>query len=215
MMAGTEFGHEEALRPKGDVLVPLVLASGSAIRAQMLREAGVNFRVQRPDVDEDATKRRLVGQSGEDIAVALAREKALSVSRSGDERVVLGADQILRFNGALFDKVGSVNDARERLKALRGATHDLVSGVCVAKGGDVVGEHVQVSRLTMRAFSDSFLDWYLDHEGDAILASVGCYRFEGPGAQLFAGVDGEYFAVLGLPLMVTLDMLRKVGAVSV
>lgn len=202
----------------GAELAPLVLGSGSAIRAQVLRDAGMVFSVARPGVDEDVIKRDMAGAPGEEVALALAEAKALAVD-AGREGVpgtlVLGADQIMRLDGALFDKVADMAAARERLMAMRGKTHELVSGVCLVRDGVVLERFNQVSALTMRDFSDAMLDWYLAQEGEAVLASVGCYRFEGPGVQLFSRIDGEYTAILGLPLMETLGRLRKHGAARV
>lgn len=191
--------------------LPIVLASGSAIRAKVLRDAGVAFSVVKPGVDEGAIKARMTGASGEDIALALAREKALAVSRT-TEGVVIGGDQILRFGGELFDKVDTMEAVRARLRALSGRTHDLVGGVVLARGDVVLEDYVGVSKLTMRAVSDAMIEWYLEQEGEALLASVGCYQFENAGAQLFEAIDGDYFAILGLPLLPTLAMLRSAGA---
>ncbi len=190
-----------------------ILASGSTIRATILRNAGVDFEIEKPGVDEQAVKAARPGASGEALAVELAQEKALAVSRRRSE-LVLGADQVLRFDGELFDKVNSLGAARARLAALRGRTHELVGGVAVARDGEVLDTITVVSRLTMRAFSDQVLDGYLNVMGEELLTSVGCYQFENAGVQLFEKVEGDYFAILGLPLLETLAVLRRNGGVA-
>lgn len=192
---------------------PIVLASGSTIRRTILTDAGVTFQVERPTVDETVLKEAAPAMSGEELSLHLAHEKALEVSRRRNG-VVIGADQILRFRGALWDKVDTLNEARARLERLRGEVHELVGGVVLARDGAVIDTHTSVSRLTMRSFSDAFLDRYLERSGDALLSSVGCYLFEGMGAQLFSKIDGDYFAILGLPLLPVLDMLRRHGGLD-
>lgn len=193
----------------------IVLASGSAVRAAILKGAGVDFDVERPDVDEAATKSRMsaAGAGIEAIAAALADEKALEVSRRA-AGFVLGGDQILRFEGAGYDKAADMAEARERLLKLRGKTHELIGAASLARDGEIIARTRQFSRLTMRDFSEEFLDDYLAAAGEAILSSVGCYQFENLGAQLFESVDGDYFAILGLPLLPVLIMLRDVGALQ-
>ncbi len=191
----------------------LVLGSGSAIRAKILSDAGVSFEVMPATVDEAALKSRMAGQPGEAIAQALADAKALDVSRRTDA-IVLGSDQILRFQGRLFDKPLSREEGRERLWGMRGAPHELIGGVTVAQNGDVLHRHLEVSRLHMRDFSEGFLTSYFDKVGDAVLKSVGCYEYEGLGAQLFDRVEGDYFAILGLPLAPVLRILRSVNVLQ-
>ena len=190
----------------------LILASGSQARAQVLRGAGVAFAVEVPDVDEEAVKTRLLaqGEGPRGIAQALAEEKALAVSRSRPGLVV-GADQTLEFEGLLHDKVADLPAARARLAQLRGKPHMLHAAVVAAEAGEPVWRECVSATLIMRDFSDAFLDDYLAAEGQAALGSVGCYRLEGPGAQLFSSIDGDYFAILGLPLLGLLDLLRRRG----
>ncbi len=198
-------------------LSDVVLASGSAIRARILTDAGVSFRIVRPGVDEAAVKAAMADAAGEDVALALAEAKARAVMASGataGAEVVVAADQILRFGGALFDKVDTMAAARARLAALSGNTHELVNGMVVARDGALIDRHLQISRLTMRPLSPAFLDSYLARAGEAILSSVGCYQFEGLGAQLFERVEGDFFAVLGLPLLPLLALLRVHGALD-
>ena len=190
----------------------IVLASKRAARRAVLEGAGVSFEVAVAGVDEDAVKTSLTaeGASPRDIADALAELKAIRVSR-GRREFVIGSDQTLDLDGQLYDKADSVEAARERLKLLRGKTHRLHSAVVVAKEGAPIWREVVTASLTMREFSDAFLEAYLASEGPHALGSVGCYRLEGPGAQLFAKIEGDYFGILGLPLMGLLDLLRRHG----
>ena len=191
----------------------VVLASTSASRAAVLRAAGVAFEAVAPGVDEDTAKAALIGEGAgpREVADALAELKALRVSARRDG-LVIGADQTLDLDGVLFDKAADLAEARERLQAMRGRMHRLHAGVVVARDGQPIWREVQTSSLWMRPFSDAFLDDYLEREGEAALSSVGCYRLEGLGAQLFSRIDGDYFAILGLPLLGLLDLLRLHGA---
>ena len=188
----------------------LVLASQSAARRAVLDGAGVTYEAVVAGVDEDSVKVGLLaeGASPRDVADALAELKAVRVSRSRADYVI-GADQTLEFEGRLYDKADTLDAARERLLALRGKPHRLHSAVVVAKDGQPIWREVVTATLTMRPFSDTFLEAYLATEGKAALGSVGCYRLEGPGAQLFSRIEGDYFAILGLPLMGLLDLLRR------
>lgn len=190
----------------------LILASKSLTRAAILKNAGVAFETASPDVDERAVKTELLGGGAgpREIAEVLAERKAVAVSRQ-TAGMVIGADQTLDLAGALHDKAVTRAEARERLIALRGRTHLLHSGVVVAHRGAPVWRDLQTARLTMRAFSDAFLEAYLEREGEAALGSVGGYRLEGEGAQLFGQVDGDYFTILGLPLWGLLAFLRRSG----
>ena len=190
----------------------VILASKSAARRAVLDGAGVPYEALVAGVDEDAVKASLLaeGAGPRDIADALAELKAIRVSR-GRPEFVIGSDQTLDLDGQLYDKADSVEAARERLKLLRGKTHRLHSAVVVAKEGTPIWREVVTASLTMREFSDAFLEAYLASEGPHALGSVGCYRLEGPGAQLFSKIEGDYFAILGLPLMGLLDLLRRHG----
>ena len=189
----------------------LILASKSAARRAVLTDAGVPFTVQVADVDEDALK--TPGVDPVELAVELARAKALAVSRHDAEAWVLGADQTLAFDGGLISKAPTLAAARERLMAMRGRTHQLHSGAALARNGQVVWSGVDTVEMRMRDFSDAFLDAYLAAEGETLLACVGSYRLEGLGSQLFEAVEGDYFTVLGLPLWPVLAELRRAGVI--
>ena len=189
----------------------LILASKSAARRAMLTEAGVVFAVQVADVDEDAVKATHDPADPAGLAVELARVKALAVSRHDADAWVLGADQTLSFDGGLESKAPNLAAARARLTAMRGRTHQLHSGAALARNGQVVWSGVDTATMRVRNFSDAFLDAYLAAEGEGLLACVGSYRLEGMGAQLFEGVEGDYFTVLGLPLWPVLAELRRAG----
>jgi septum formation protein len=190
----------------------LVLASGSAARRQMLEAAGLTFEVIAPACDEEAAKQELraLGRSPHAQAEALAELKAKSVSES-TSAYVIGADQMLAIDGAALDKPASREEARQHLLRLRGCPHELITSAVVAKDGVVVWRTTDIPRLTMRRFSDAFLDYYLNRAGESVLRSVGAYQLEGLGAQLFDRVEGDYFSVLGLPLLPLLAFLRGQG----
>jgi septum formation protein len=190
----------------------LLLASNSAARRAMLTDAGVPFAVQVADVDEDALK--TPGVDPVELAVELARAKALAVSRHDADAWVLGADQTLSFEGGLVSKAPTLQAARERLSAMRGRSHQLHSGAALARNGQVVWSGADTVEMKMRDFSDAFLDAYLATEGEGLLACVGSYRLEGLGSQLFEAVEGDYFTVLGLPLWPVLAELRRAGVIA-
>ena len=192
----------------------IILASKSAARTAVLTGAGVTFETHVSGVDEDAVKTALLadGRTPRDVADALAELKAVKISR-GRPGFIIGADQTLEFESGLYDKAETVEAARTRLKLLRGKPHKLHSAV-VARDGQPIWREIATCTLTMRDFSDDFLEDYLIAEGPDALGSVGCYRLEGPGAQLFSKIEGDYFAILGLPLLGLLDLLRKHGALS-
>ena len=193
----------------------LILASGSVVRARLLTAAGIGFDVIAPHVDEDAVKESLLAERAppREIADALAALKASKVSMSQSGALVIGADQVLVFEGELISKMPDLGAARALLKRLAGKTHELVGAVVLAKDGAVVWRHVSRAELTMRKFSDDFLENYLERNGEAILSSVGCYFLEGEGVQLFSHIAGDYFTILGLPMIPLLGALREFGAV--
>lgn len=192
----------------------LILASKSAARRAMLENAGVPFAVRVAGVDEDAIKAVSGDLDAAALAVRLAEAKALAVSRDEDDAWVLGSDQTLAFDGGLVSKARSLQEARQRLQAMRGRTHQLHSGAALAVRGQIVWSGVDTVQMRMREFSDAFLDAYLTAEGEALLSCVGSYRLEGLGSQLFEAVDGDYFTVLGLPLWPVLAELRRGGVLG-
>ena len=193
----------------------IILASKSAARRAVLTGAGVPFEVAVAGVDEDAVKTAMLAQGAtpRDVADALAEIKAVKIS-AGRPGFVIGSDQTLEFEGQLYDKAETLEAAAERLKAMRGKPHKLHSAVVVAKDGAPIWREIVSATLTMRDFSDAFLASYLELEGEEALGSVGCYRLEGPGAQLFSKIEGDYFAILGLPLMGLLDLFRRHGVLE-
>ena len=194
----------------------VLLASASEARAAMLRAAGLEVEVQPARIDEAALKEALLAEEAapRDIADALAELKAKRVSGRAPGRLVLGADQVLVADGALHDKPRDRAEAAKQLRALRGRTHQLLSAAVTARDGAAIWRHVGTARLAMRPFTDRFLEEYLDREGEAVCASVGAYRLEGLGAQLFARVEGDYFSILGLPLLEVLGFLRSQGVLT-
>jgi septum formation protein len=191
-----------------------VLASSSQIRRSVLAGAGIDAQTESPGVDEDAIKRTMADAPAEDVARALAEAKARAVSLDQPESWVIGADQVLRLEGKLYDKVDTMEAARKRLLNLRGMPHELVAGIALAHGGEIRRAQVSVTRMQVREFSKTWLDGYLEHAGEAILSSVGCYHYEGLGVQLFDRVDGDYYSILGLPLLPLLAMLREEGVIE-
>lgn len=194
----------------------LVLASTSESRRRILTAAGIAFEAAAPLADEEPAKRELIAGKApaNKIAMALAELKGLSVSKTMPDALVLGADQLLVCEGKFYDKPKDMADAKRILHELRGRTHELVTSVVLAKGAAILWRHVESASLTMRAFSDAFLDSYLKREGDAVLALVGCYRIEGAGAQLFTRIEGDFFAIQGLPLLPVLEALRMQGVIA-
>jgi septum formation protein len=192
----------------------LVLASTSRIRSELLSGAGLVFETLGPQIDENALKAAAKGLAPGGLAQSLAASKAASVASRRPEAVVIGADQVLNLDGQAFDKPGSRDEARDHLLRLRGRSHVLETAICCAKGGDTLWQHLGRATLTMRSFSEDFLDHYLDRMGPDVLTSVGAYKLEGLGAQLFDAIDGDYFTILGLPLLPLLDFLRRRGALA-
>lgn len=191
----------------------IVLASGSSARARMLEQAGVSFAVDVAAVDEAAVKATMAEETGSPARVAevLAELKAVQVSARHPGLMVIGADQMLDCDGTWFDKPADRTAAREQLLALRGRTHRLTSSVVAVRDGRRLWHHSEAARLTMRMFSEAFLDQYLEQAGEAVLSSVGAYHLEGLGAQLFMLTEGDFFTILGLPLLPLLDFLRENG----
>ncbi len=188
----------------------IILASASAARRQMLDRAGVALTSCAALVDEAAVKQCARGADN-DRALMVAEAKATEVARRHPGALVIGADQMLVCEVVWFDKPASAKEAREQLLALRGRTHRLISAVVVMRDGAVLWRCAEVARLTMRAFSEAFLDQYLAEVGDEVCHTVGCYRIEGVGLQLFSRVEGDHFVILGMPLLPLLEALRGLG----
>jgi septum formation protein len=191
----------------------LILASASAARAALLRAAGIAFEIEPAVIDEARIKRlaRAIGDSAIACALALAVEKAREIAARHPDTLVIGADQILIAGEDWFDKPVDLAEARAQLQALRGRTHVLATAACVICGGAVLWQATSAPELTMRRFSDAFLDSYVAAESESLLRSVGAYRLEERGVQLFSGIIGDHFAVLGLPLLELLEFLRQRG----
>lgn len=192
---------------------PFILASASEIRKQLLRNAGLTFEVHPADLDETAIKQSVRVDEGNlrpaDVAQLLAQTKASVVSERFPTQLVIGSDQILVHEDEILSKPISREAARDQLIAMRGKTHHLISAVAVSVGGQVVWSYEDVAHLTMRDVSNAFLGAYLAEMGDQVMTSVGAYQLEGLGIHLFDKVEGDYFTVLGLPMMPLLGFLRS------
>lgn len=194
----------------GSSALTLVLASQSASRMAMLTAAGVPFHAEPALVDEDAAKAAPGAIAPRDLADALAEMKALKVSQRHPQALVLGSDSLAVLeDGTILSKPESRADAARHLAMMSGKRHDLVSAAVIAEGGRPVWRHVDRARMMVRPLSDAFIDTYLDAEWPAISGCVGCYRIEGPGAQLFSRIEGSQFTVLGMPLLPVLSYLRE------
>lgn len=194
-------------------MTDLILASASPARAEMLRAAGLAIEIAPARIDEAAVKAALRAEDApaRDQADMLADLKAKRIGSRHPDRLILGADQVLVADGTVFDKPADMAEARDQLLRLRGRSHQLLSAAVICQGGQAVWRHVGTARLTMRPFTEAFLDGYLAQAGEAVLGSVGGYQIEGRGAQLFARVEGDWFSVLGLPMLEILGFLRARG----
>lgn len=190
-----------------------ILASGSASRRAILENAQLSFEIDPADIDEGAVKDSFPGTPAA-LALELADRKALEVSKRRPGALVLGSDQVLEFEGQAYDKARSVEEAEARLRQLRGGVHYLQGGIALARDGEIVWRHQATSTLVMRDFSDEFLAHYLENAGDILTKGVGCYAYEGLGAQLFERTEGDYFAILGLSLLPVLEALRREGVAA-
>jgi septum formation protein len=194
----------------------LILASASAARKRLLADAGVAAETDPADIDEAAIKEecRREGRLSTECATRLAEAKARAVAVRHQDTLVLGADQLLDCAGEWFDKPRDRAEARDQLQRLRGRSHELVTATTVVRNDERLWQAVETPRVTMRAFSDAFLDRYLDTMGERVLKTVGGYELEGLGAQLMEKIEGDYFAILGLPLLPLLGFLRERGAIA-
>lgn len=195
-------------------LCDIVLASSSNIRYALLKNAGVEVARHPVDLDESLLKQRaaLEGWPAQRLALHLAEDKARAFN-DNDGRLVIGADQLLECDGALFDKPRDIKDARQQLMSLSGRPHQLISAVAIIKNNETLFTHVEHITMTMRDLDDDAIETYLDRMGQEVLETVGCYKLEGLGAQLMEKVEGDYFSVLGLPLLPVLAFLRQSGAI--
>lgn len=188
----------------------LILASASRSRAKLITAAGLSFDAVPAYIDEDAVKKAMLADGASALACAesLAELKAIKISQRHPDAFVIGADQMLECQGTWFDKPATLAAAYDQLVALAGKTHLLPTVAVVATGGIRIWHHVSTPRLTMRAFDGAFIKAYLEAAGESVLQSVGAYQLEGLGVQLFQSVEGDFFTILGLPLLPLLDFLR-------
>jgi septum formation protein len=192
---------------------PIILASASPTRAEMLHAVAMTFTVDTAEIDEPQIRDEMASADPANVAATLAQKKALAVCARHPNSLVIGADQILNFDGKLLGKPGTRDGARGQLMELRGHTHQLVTSVCVGQDSEILWQHTNHANLEMRDFSDGFLEHYLDQAGPA-LNSPGAYHLESLGASLFATIDGDHFSILGLPLLPLLEFLRGRGAIQ-
>lgn len=195
---------------------PIILASGSPFRKKILNDAGVEFTVERPGIDERAVEEAVAasGMTPDDLAQILAEAKAVDVSQNHPGALVIGSDQTLSLDGELFHKPADMEEARRRLLKLSGRTHQLNSAVVIALDGEAIWRHVSIAQLTMRDLDPGFVGRHLSAVGDAALSSVGGYQIEGRGIQLFEKIEGDHFTIVGLPLLPLLEKLRELGAID-
>lgn len=196
--------------------VPVILASGSEIRATLLRNAGVPFRVEVARVDEDAIKQALLAEAAppRDIADALAEAKARKVSAKFPEAMVIGCDQVLDFNGDLLSKPQTPQDAVKQLLKMRGKRHNLLSAAVIYQGAEPIWRNIGQVRMGMRMSSDAYIKDYVARNWDSIRHAVGAYKLEEEGVRLFVTIDGDYFNVLGMPLLELLNYLATKGVIA-
>ena len=194
--------------------IPLILASGSSIRKQIMENAGLDFSIKTSRVDEAAIKAAMIQDDCKprDIADALAEAKSMRVS-SVTDGLVIGADQIMVMDGKIYDKPKDLSEARARLLSMRGKPHYLIGAIVISENGVPVWRHMSKTTLHVREFSEEFIDDYLAAEGEGVLSSVGAYKFEGRGSLLFTHVEGDFFSILGLSLLPLLDYLRIRGVI--
>jgi septum formation protein len=194
----------------------LILASSSPFRGMLMRNAGLEFEAVPADIDERAieTPLALQGAAPDAVALILAKAKALNVSARFRDAFVIGSDQTMSFGDIVFHKPKNIDDAVNHLQTLSGKTHRLNSAVAIAEGGNILWEHVAHAELTMRDLSPDFIRRHLSKVGERALASVGAYQLEGQGIQLFSRIEGDYFTILGLPMLPLLHQLRELGLVD-
>lgn len=196
--------------------IEILLASKSPFRAALMKNAGLDFKAVEAKIDERAVEATFDGSGAtpEDVALVLGEAKALDVSDRHANSLVIGCDQTLSLDDEIFHKAADMDAARRQLLKLSGKTHELNSAVVIARGGEILWRHVGVARMTMRALDPGFIGRYLARIGDTALSSVGCYQIEGVGLQLFEKIDGDYFTIVGLPMLPLLAKLREIGAID-
>ena len=197
-------------------MTPLILASQSPFRRMLMDNAGLVFEAEAARIDERAVEAALAARnpSPQDVAETLAIEKARDVSARHPGALVIGSDQTLSLEGLVFHKPADMAEAKSHLASMSGRTHSLNCGIALVRGGETLWSHVSVAHLTMRPLSEDFIDRHLARVGEKVLASVGAYQLEGEGVQLFERIDGDYFTILGLPLLPLLAKLRDLGAID-
>ena len=196
--------------------LPLILASSSPFRRSLMENAGLRFEAVAAEIDERAIEAPLErqGATPDQVALVLAEAKALDVSSRFPGAVVLGSDQTMSLGERVYHKPKDRQEARENLLSLAGKTHQLNSAIVLARDSDILVRQVSHARLTMRPFTPEFIETYLDRVGETILKSVGGYQLEGEGIQLFSAIDGDYFTIVGLPMLPLLEHLRKLGVID-
>ncbi len=196
--------------------LPLILASSSPFRRMLMENAGLHFQAIAANIDERAIEAPLEenGASPDAVALVLAKAKAKEVSDRFPNSLIIGSDQTMSLGDQVFHKPKSMADAENHLKTLSGKTHRLNSAMALARNGDIIWEHVSHANLTMRALSSDFIHRHLNRVGEKALSSVGAYQLEGEGIQLFSKIDGDYFTIIGLPMLPLLEKLRELGTID-
>ncbi len=194
----------------------IILASGSPYRRKILEDAGLQLVVKGSDIDERAVEQAVAhtGLKPDDLAQILAEAKAIDISQNHPGVLVIGADQILSLDEHILHKPADMEEARRRLLKLSGRTHQLNSAVVIAKDGEAIWRHLSVAQMTMRELDPGFIGRHLSSVGEIALSSVGAYQIEGKGIQLFEKIEGDYFSIIGMPLLPLLDKLRELGAID-
>ncbi len=193
--------------------IPLVLASSSPFRRMLMNNAGLTFEHQAADIDEREIEKDLIDADPERVALVLAEAKAMDVAKSRPGIFVIGSDQTMSLGSRIYHKAADLEEAKANLLSLSGKTHRLNSAVVIVRDGEVVWQYVGHADLTMRDLSPAFVDHYVARVGPDVLKSVGSYQLEGEGIQLFSAIDGDYFTIVGLPMLALLQKLRELGAI--
>lgn len=194
--------------------VPLVLASSSPFRRMLMENAGLAFESRAAEIDERKIEAGLEGATPDQVALALAKAKAIDVSAHLAGALVIGSDQTMSLGSRVYHKPKTLAEAKENLLSLSGKTHRLNSAIAFVRDGEIAWEHVAHADLTVRDLSETFIDRYLSRVGEKVYGSVGAYQLEGEGIQLFSRIEGDYFTILGLPMLPLLEKLRELGAID-